>query len=286
MLRFLSRTATLAASVSLFAAAPALRAQTVTIDFREYACSAAMDCPDIQSGIGSPVTSKGFEFYDYASGLGGASSNSMGTWSNNPSNLGYANRPTNIGSATALFGTTNGDRIEMYQSSGHAFRVQSIDFANLFRRSSISPPLGEPANLNLYFQYFQSFNAYLSGVPDGDFFAVFERGPLEGADRPAFLRTVNFGATPGSAVNGVTLFNLTGAASALTGSRGVYGLQWYNASLTDYKGPDNITLTAASGRSHQFTNVAAAVVPEPATVALAGVGLVTLVGVARRRRQA
>ena len=285
MSRLLSKVTALAATVGAFAGAPALRAQPVTIDFGEYACGAAADCPDIQAGIGSPVRSKGYEFYNYASGLGGPSFNSLGTWSSNPSNLGYANRPTNIGSSTALFGTGNGDRIEMYASSPYAFRVESIDFANLFRLSSISPPLGEPANLNIYFQYFATLDAYDSGIPDGDFLAVVERGPLVGTDRPTFLRTVNFGATVGTNVGGVTLVDLAGSASAL-GGRGVYGLQWYNASLGAYGGLNQFQLTAASGRAHQFTNAVAEVfTPEPATVTLAGVGLVTLLVAARRRQR-
>lgn len=286
MPRLLSQLTTLAAGVSVLAAAPALQAQPVTIDFSEYACGAAADCPDIQAGIGSPVTSKGFEFFDYANAVG-TSFNSVGTWSTNPSNLGYANRPTNIGSSTALFGTSNGDRIEMYAATPYSFRVQSIDFANLFRLSSISPPLGEPANLSIYFQYFQTRDAYDTGVPDGDFYAVVERGPLVGADRPTFLRTLNFGAAPGTNVGGVTIVNLAGDASAVSGGRGVYGLQWYNASLSGYGGLNLFAVTAGSGRSHQFTNVTAEIVtPEPTTVVLAGAGLVTLLGLARRQRQA
>lgn len=280
MLRLTTRLAAVAA-VTL-AAAP-LRAQDpVTINFSEYACSAAVDCPDYQATIGQPVTSKGFEFYDYLTSSGAASSNSLGTWSNNPANLGYANRPTNLGGSTTLFGTGTSDRIEMYTASGGPFQLRSIDVAYLFRRSSI-PTLGYPATSTIYFQYYKSAAAYDAGIADGDFSATIAAGPLDASsDRAAVLRTLDF--TTGLVGGTTPIVWRTGSSSDLLGG-GVYGVQWFNGDLTSYTNINSWTLTQGSGRSYQFTNVVAAVVPEPSTFALAAIGLATVAGAGLRRRR-
>lgn len=282
MTRFASRFVAAAGAATL-AAAPALRAQDpVTINFSEYACTQAVDCPDYQATIGRPLTSKGFEFYDYATSSGAASSNSLGTWSSNAANLGFANRPTNIGGSTTLFGTGTTDRIEMYSASGAPFQLRSIDIAYLFRRSSIST-LTYPTSTTIYFQYFKTLEAYDAGTPDGDFSALITAGPLDASnDRAPVLRTLDFMT---GTVGGSTGFTWrTGSLGDLMGS-GVYGVQFFQGDLTSYTNVNTWTLTQGSGRSYQFTNVVAAVVPEPSTFALAAAGMAVAAGAGLRRRR-
>lgn len=277
------RLTVLAAGVALLTA-PALRAQPVTIDFNEYACSDPRDCdPPYQATIGNPLTSRGYEFYAYSTSANDiAGSQALGTWSNNPANLGYANRPTNIGTATTLFGVGTTDRIEMYSSSPYSFRVSSMDVAYLFRRSSI-PTLGYPTSVTMYFQYYKTLDAYLNGVPDGDFSALITAGPLVGTDRAPVLQTLNFAS---GLVGSTPIQWRTGSRTDLTDAAGIYGLQWFQGDLTSYTRLSTFTLTQGSGRSYQFTNITTELVtPEPGTFALAAVGIGAVVGVGLRRRR-
>ena len=275
MRRFLTTAAVLCATV---AAAPALRAQAVTINFSEYACSDPSQPCEYQATTGRAVTSKGFAFLDRNSIYGGGT-NSLGTWSNNPSNLGYVNRPSNLGGSTALFAPNNGDVVEMYASTGQNFSLYSMDVAGLFRQSSISPPLGAPNTFNLYFQYFLSYNSFYNGTPDGDFYATVPPAPLANGDRVPLLRTIDFaGNNPGA----LQLNFLDGSQSDL---RNIFGIEWIQGSLTGRDSTGAPTFLAASGRAHQFTNIVAAVVPEPGTFALAGAGLVVTLGAGLRRRR-
>ncbi|HEY0777914.1 MAG TPA: PEP-CTERM sorting domain-containing protein [Gemmatirosa sp.] len=267
-------------------AAPALRAQQpVTIDFSEYACSEATQPCEYQATTGNPVTSKGFDFLDRYSILATEGTNSLGTWSNNPSNLGYVNRPSNLGSSTALFAPGNGDVLEMYTHSGRNFDLYSMDVAGLFRQSSISPPLGAPTTFNMYFQYFSSYTSWYNGTPDGDLYASVSPGTVVNGDRVPLLRTLDFSQPLGTISNGVYLQWLDGRPSDLQGG-GIFGIQWIQGSLSGFDATGAPVFATGSGRAHQFTNVVAAVVPEPGTFALAGAGLALVVGAGLRRRRA
>ena len=272
----LTAAAVLAAGV---AAPRAVRAQAQPITFGSYACDDPSQPCEYAAEVGRPLTAGGFDFAEYGN-------YSLGTWSSNPSNLGSVNRPSNAGGSTALFANGNGDAIVMSQSAGRAFDLYSMDFASLFRQSSISPPLGPVRDFTVFFEYFRTPAALAALAPDGEFSATVAAAPLAGGDRVPLLRTVDFS---GATAPGVSVRWLTGQSSDLLGA-GVYGVAWYNASFTGLNPDGSPAFLYGSPYSHQFTNVVAdvagaQVVPEPGTFALAAGGLVLLVGAGRLGRR-
>lgn len=266
----------LAATLATCAAAPCtLRAQLIT--FSDYACAEPSQPCEYQATTGRPLTANGFEFYNDYYGF----PNQLATWSANPSNLGFANRPSNIGASTALFGEFPGDVIQMNARSGRRFDLYSMDVASLFRQSSISPPFGEVGDFTLLFEYYHTLDAYTSGVPDGAFGASVAPGPLVDGDRVPLLRTVDFF---GATAPGVSVQWLAGRPSDLRGA-GIYGVRWTNASFGGYDENGLPVFDYGVQFTHQFTNVAAQVVPEPATLVLVGAGVCVLVGAGVRRRR-
>lgn len=283
---------------SLVAAAPA-QAQRTTITFNNYRSTTTTE-PGYQATFYAPLTANGYEFYDLytqssSAGPSAFSSQQVASWGTNSSDLGSKNLPSNLGSTSAaLWGNGTTDRLEMNAAAtadGYTpFRLYSMDMGSLFARSSITPALGGPAAMNIYFQYFKTLNAYTTGIPDGDLYAYVNVAPTVNGDVVPLLRTVNFAGTANS--SDVFVKFLSGNAGDLTDGTGIYGIQWFQGSLdlsstsTGYRNIDSWTLAQRSGLSHQFTNIVAEVVtPEPSTFALAGIGLVTVIGVGLRHRQ-
>ena len=294
-----------ALTAASFAALPA-RAQQYTrqtIDFSSYRSAVTVE-PGYQATFGAPLQANGYSFYDVftqssatpaSPGPTGFSASQMSTWGTASTDLGSTNLPTNLGpTAAALWGLGTTDRLEMYSTGNgvdpQRFRLYSMDMSSLFAASSITPALRGPASLDIYFQYYKSLDSYLTGVPDGDLYAHVEVAPTVNNDVNndivPLLRTVDFSGQNNSDLSYVTF--LSGNVGDLTDATGIYGIQWFQGSLTSYSGIDDWTLAQRSGLAHQFTNVVVqdvATVPEPTTFALAGVGLLTVVGVAVRRRQ-
>lgn len=287
-----------AAAVS-FAAAPAAAQHytTQTINFSGYR-SAATTEPGYQATFGNPLQANGYQLYDLytqssatasSPGPTGFSSQQIATWGTASTDLGSKNLPSNLGpSAAALWANGTTDRLELYSTGNgvdnQSFRLYSMDMASLFAASSITPALGGPASMNIYFQYYKSLNSYLTGVPDGDLYAHVAVAPTVNGDVVPLLRTVDF--TGQSNSSSVSVNFLSGQIGDLTDATGIYGIQWFQGSLASYTNINQWTLAQRSGLSHQFTNVVVQdVTPEPSTFALAGVGLLTVVGVGLRRRQ-
>lgn len=301
------RRLSLAAALTVTAVASAAPAraqqyQTQTLTFGQYR-SATTTEPGYQATFGNPLyagANNSYQLYDLytqssattaSPGPTGFSSQQVSTWGTSSSDLGSKNLPTNLASrAAAMWANGTTDRLELYSTGNgtdpQAFRLYSMDFASLFAASSITPALGGPASMNIYFQYYKSLDSYLNGTPDGDAYAFVRVAPTVNGDVVPLLRTVDF--TGQSNSSDVSINFLSGKVGDLTDATGIYGIQWFQGSLTSYTDIDNWTLTQRSGLSHQFTDVVVqdvAPVPEPSTFALAGVGLVTVVGAGLRRRK-
>lgn len=292
--RTLLRAAAALAALS-FAASPAAAQQYTkqTLDFSDYRSPRTTE-PGYQATFGNPLRAHGYELYDLytqstSDGPATFSSQQISTWGTASYDLGSNNLPSNLGpSAAALWANGTTDRLELYSTGNgvqpQAFNLYSMDVAQLFAASSITPALGAPAGFNLYFQYYKSLDSYLTGVPDGDLYVGVSGAPEVDGDTTPLLRTIDF--TGNSNTDDVSVTFLTGNVGDLTDARGIYGIQWFQGSLTGYGSIDNWALTQRSGLSHQFTNlVVQDVVPEPGTFALAGVGILTVVGVGLRRRR-
>ncbi len=293
------------ATAAAVAPARAQQYQTQTLDFAQYR-SATTTEPGYQATFGNPLfagVNSSYQLYDLytqssstgtpsnPSGPTGFSSQQIASWGTSPSDLGSKNLPTNLSShAAAIWANGTTDRLELYSTGNgvdnQAFRLYSMDVASLFAASSITPALGGPASMNIYFQYYKSLNAYLSGVPDGDAYAFVRVAPTVNGDVVPLLRTIDF--TGQNNNSNVSINFLSGHVGDLTDATGIYGIQWFQGSLASYGNIANWSLTQRSGLSHQFTDLVVqdvAPVPEPTTFALAGVGIVTVLGVGLRRRK-
>ncbi len=293
--RLLPAAALTVASLAVTAPARAQQYTKQTINYSAYRSTTTTE-PGYQATFGNPLTSKGYELYDFytqsnSAGPSAFSSQQVATWGTSASDLGSKNLPSNLGpSAAALWANGTTDRLELYSTGNgvtpQAFRLYSMDMASLFAASSITPALGAPASMNIYFQYYKSLTSYLNGTPDGDVSAFVRVAPTVNGDIVPLLRTVDFTGQNNSSDVSVSFLN--GKVGDLTDATGIYGIQWFQGSLTSYANINSWSLTQRSGLSHQFTNLVVqdvAPVPEPSTFALAGVGLLTVAGVGLRRRK-
>jgi hypothetical protein len=219
-----------------------LGAQATTVaTFSNYSSATTTE---YQATPGVPVTSGGFDFYEFFSSN---ARNVLATWGTNPSldAYGAANQPTNIGSSTAMFSTA-ATEIDMFAAGQDvnnplvAFNLYSIDVANLYSTPNV--PFMQSFNLT-FFGYNTDFNQF------SQTFAIIAPGSANAPQTPA-LQTLVFDSRWNNMLN-----------------------VWWNQ-------------TNVLSQQHQFTNVTAAVLPEPSTYVLMLTGLGTLGLVAVRRRRA
>jgi hypothetical protein len=237
------RRLTTAFGLTLFLASAAGAQHTVT--FSQYASPVTTE---YAAAIGDPVRAGGLAFYETGLFNGSSSRNVLGTWGNDPSDPGYINRPTNIGSSTAMFATVLGLEIDIYGGFGDPvtgnygtpFDLYSIDVGHLYSNEYAPFTL---ATINLTFS---GFGPGTGGTTITQAFSV-PVPALNGNFRYPQLTTLTFD----------------------NRWRDLNNVWWFQGS--------------GSGSAHQFTNLVASV-PEPGTYALVATGLVAVAGVARRRR--
>lgn len=197
------------------------------------------------AAVGRPVTSGALDFYDTELFVAGAR-NVLGTWGTG--DAGAVNRPTNIGSSTAMFATQLGEEVDLFGRGSdivlgryNEFNIFSVDVGHLY--STVFSPF---TLLSFNFTVF-GFGTGTGNTTISQVFAITAPTAVAGVQNPR-LQTLTFDS------------------------------RWRNMS--------NVWWSQAngSGSAHQFTNVSASLVPEPGTYALTFVGLVGLFWVRNRRR--
>ena len=238
---------------TLLAASPLAAQSPVTIDFAEFRSPTTRV---YQATPGGEVYSKGFAFYN-------TTANSLLTWGTDAAQDELAiNVPSNLGPTAAAMATEGfGDRLDMYVWTGspatdanaptQQFNLLSMQVAHMFS------------------------SAYLTTGSDLSPISLVFYGFTPGSNTNTLSSTFTLPVPP--VVGGVRTPLLTELQFSAAW-RNLTRVVWFNGT-----GPSN-TLAVGSAVSHQFTNIQAAVVPEPATVLLLGGGMIVLGVVARRRR--
>ena len=197
---------------------------------------------EYQAAIGAPVTSGVLDFYATEFFVAGAR-NVLGTWGT--ADVGAVNRPTNIGTSTAMFGTQLGEEVDIFGKgtdvvgafNGIApflnFSLFSIDVAHLYS-TAFSPFALNPFTFTVF-----AFGPSTGGATISQAFTIPAPASIGGVQSP-FLTTVTLDSR---------FSNVSNA--------------WFNQSN-------------GSGSAYQFTNVVASTVPEPSTYVMLLTGLVSL----------
>lgn len=232
----------------------ALAALAAPLSAQDFSTYASPFTTEYQATYGNPLVEGDFEFYAVfgSDGTFNSARNALGTWGNDSSDPGYINNPENLGSSTAMYGTTTGAWVDMtgvgsnfgLSTAGPVFSLFSIDVAHLFARSSLVSGNLDAFNLTFYACPVISCSTFLTQT-----FTISAR-PVVGGDQVPRLQKL--------------IFN--------TGFQNVQRVAWQQAGSTHL--------------THQFTNVQGAIIPEPSTYVLVATGLVMVAGAARRRRAA
>lgn len=219
------------------------QAQVVST-FSNYSSPFTRDFP---AAVGQPVTSGILDFYDTDLFVSGAR-NALGTWGTNPSDPGSVNRPTNVGSSTAMFATQLNEEVDIFGTGSdivlgifRPFSLFSIDVGHLYS------PAYAPVTLAPITITFFGFGPSTGNVTIQQVFTIPVPSAIGGVQRP-LLQTLMFDSR-WSMMNNV----------------------WWRQS-------------SGSATANQFTNVSAVLTPEPGTYLLTLTGLVVL-GVIRVRRR-
>lgn len=214
-----------------------------TATFAEYASPVTAE---YQATPGRPVTSGGLDFY---AAFGAASRNALATWGFDPSRdpIRAPNRPSNVGASVAMFDDQVGDEIDILAHGASLF-----DPRVLFDLYSIDVAhLFSTRNVPVLEPFTLTFTGY--------------RGP--GYVLPPITQTFTVAAPPLVGGLQTPLLQTLLFDQRWTGLSNVY---WFQTST-------------ALSQAHQFTNVRAAVLPEPGAVLLVATGLLGLGAAARRR---
>jgi hypothetical protein len=245
---------TLAAALVL--ALPAGAQSSYTIDFREYLSPVTTE---YDAAIGFPLRSGGLDFYQ-TSLFDANARNVLGTWGT--ADAGAVNRPVNIGESNTLFATNTGLEVDLYAAGADPvlnifspFALHTMDVAHVY-----STPFASPFALGTI-----NFRVFGFGASGGgatffeDFLIPVPAAAADGSRRPV-LQTLTF---------------------TNPGFQSAYNVWFYNGTINPATG----ALSAGSGTSVQFTNLAVTVTPEPGSLALMATGLVGIMGITMRRRR-
>jgi len=227
-------------------ALPAGAQVPVLVDFDEYQRPTTTE---FQATVGLPLSSNGLDFYETSLINGGNSRNVLATWGT--ADAGAVNIPVNIGSSTAMFATVLGVEIDIYPTGSDIVLGQytgsfSMNSIDVAHLYSTRFSTFTPTTITL--QFF-GFGPSTGGAVITQTFTV-PAPPLVGGFRDPVLTTLTFDDR----------------------WRSVNNVWWFQGS--------------GSGAAHQFTNVSAAMVPEPSTYLLMLTGLGGLGTVWLRRRRA
>jgi hypothetical protein len=226
-------------------APPAGAQQNATSTFSAYSSPVTTE---YQAAIGRPVTSGVLDFYATEFFVAGAR-NVLGTWGSSPSDPGFVNRPTNLGTSTAMFGTQLGEEIDVFGTGSDVvlnrlapFAIYSMDVAHLYS-TAYSPAGLLPFTLSVF-----GFGPGTGNLQIQQNFTIAAPSAIAGVQNPVLQR--------------ITFDSRWQLMS---------NVWWFQSS--------------SSSTVHQFTNVNATLLPEPGTYALMLVGMIGLGALRARQRR-